>query len=157
MVIEGKEKHAVATDSNECLSDVVDLEYWAPKVTLDIIGLAALGQDFNTLQHSDDELARLYEQMMKPKPEQVALIVLNASLPQWLVKVLPWSVDRHFEGLTRDLRQICRQFVQERRQQIESGGGVEGGSIDLLARLIELNEFSDGELVDQLLTFLAAG
>lgn len=132
-------------------SGVVDIDYWAPKVTLDIIGIAGLGRDFNTLQNSDDELARLYEEIMAPSREKLILILLNACIPQSLLKALHLKIDKRLDDLTNRLRAICEHFVREKRQTNT------GESFDVLAQLIRLNEFSDGELVQQMLTFLAAG
>lgn len=51
------------------------------------------------------------------------------------------------------LRGACRQLIQERRELKAS----EKEGLDILSLLIKSNNFADDMLVDQLLTFLAAG
>ena len=55
---------------------------------------------------------------------------------------------------TGDLKYFCLQNVRDKKEKMKSKR--EGGS-DILSLLIESNNFSDEELVDQMLTFLAAG
>ncbi|KAH8807122.1 cytochrome P450 monooxygenase [Xylogone sp. PMI_703] len=133
---------------------VTDINEWSPKVTLDLIGIAGLGRDFNTIKNSDDELVKLYEEILDPTLEKRALFVAQSIGPIWLRKILLHGPDRRFSETTRRLRELCTSFVREKRELIK----VESDhSVDLLSKLIESNSFSDQELVDQLLTFLAAG
>ncbi|EXJ65769.1 uncharacterized protein A1O5_11010 [Cladophialophora psammophila CBS 110553] len=48
------------------LVGLTDIDRWAPKATLDIIGVAGLGRDFNTLENSDDPIAKLYADLFMP-------------------------------------------------------------------------------------------
>ncbi|KAL4756374.1 cytochrome P450 [Aspergillus foveolatus] len=44
-----------------------DIDRWAPKATLDIIGIAGLGRDLNTLEHSEEQIASLlYDDIFTP-------------------------------------------------------------------------------------------
>lgn len=52
------------------------------------------------------------------------------------------------------LRTICRGLVIEKREAIKTNAD---DHFDILSILIKSNDFSDDALVDQLLTFLAAG
>jgi cytochrome P450 len=70
------------------------------------------------------------------------------------VKMLPWKINEVFERCTTTLGAICARNVRERRESIKSKGD---DHFDLLSLLIKSNDFSDAELIDQLLTFLAAG
>ncbi|KIW25516.1 uncharacterized protein PV07_08682 [Cladophialophora immunda] len=42
---------------------VTDAEDWVRKATLDIIGVAGLGRDFNILEHSNDTISSLYAEL----------------------------------------------------------------------------------------------
>lgn len=148
-------KTDLVTGTSSGISGVSDLAFWAPKVTLDIIGGAAMGHDFHAINHNDDELAQLYEQLMAPSRELRLLFTLSLLGMKWLLRFLPWiDVDRWLTQQTNKLRTLCRQFVAEKKRSMKVNGE---GSADLLSKLIESNDFSDEELIDQLLTFLAAG
>jgi hypothetical protein len=72
----------------------------------------------------------------------------------WLIRFIPGNIDKKFTKGTDSLREICYQFIREKR---ESQKGSREETTDILSKLMDTNEFSDEELVDQLLTFIAAG
>jgi cytochrome P450 len=59
------------------------------------------------------------------------------------------------QAITGNLHRICNQLVREKREMIKTSSDSE--HVDILSVLIRSNNFSDQQLVDQLLTFLAAG
>ncbi|KAL9092124.1 MAG: hypothetical protein Q9165_004557 [Trypethelium subeluteriae] len=132
----------------------VEVNHWANKVTMDIIGLAGLGREFNALKNSDDKLIQNYEEILEPTSEKVLFFTLNILMGRSFVRLLPWKVNARMRITTSTLRDICRQLVRDKRELIKMRGAEQ---IDLLSILIKSNNFSDDQLVDQLLTFLAAG
>lgn len=133
---------------------ITDINFWSTKVTLDMIGVAALGRDFNTLEKSDDILVQSYEEILEPTPGMLALFALSSYKLTFLNRFIPGGVEKRFQQVTRLLREICMNFVQEKKS---NSANKHGASTDVLAKLIQTNEFADVELVDQLLTFIAAG
>lgn len=138
---------------------VSDIGFWAPKVTLDLIGIAGIGRDFHTVMDNEDELALTYEKIMAPRFEIFVLFSLTVLGARWALKFLPinvdrLNVDRWLKLQTDKLRLLCRQFVVDKKRSMKVSGEE---SADLLSKLIQSNNFSDDELVDQVLTFLAAG
>lgn len=135
-------------------SGVLDLQPWASRVTLDIIGIAGLGRKFNMLQKSEDPLLKIYEGLTDPSMEKLtfamASIIFGISLVQWL----PWRMNTIFRNLTSSLNKICTNMIQEKRRAIEMS---KDDHFDILSLLIKSDNFADNELKDQLLTFLAAG
>ncbi|KAI9688043.1 MAG: hypothetical protein M1822_001548 [Bathelium mastoideum] len=136
------------------VSGVIEINHWANKVTMDIIGLAGLGREFNALKNSDDELIKTYEEILEPSNEKVLYFTLNILLGTQIVKLLPWRQNKRMRVTTSKLREICRQLVRDKRELIKRHDAEQ---IDILSILIKSNDFSDDQLVDQLLTFLAAG
>lgn len=56
------------------------------------------------------------------------------------------------------LRRLCHEIVQEKRIALKSQkSDVQELEADILGTIMLRGEFSDDELVDQMLTFLAAG
>ncbi|KAF2499486.1 putative P450 monooxygenase [Lophium mytilinum] len=135
-------------------SGVVVINHWASKATMDIIGLAGLGRDIQALKNSDDELIKNYEEILEPTTEKGLYFVLNLLISQRLLRALPWRINEVIRITSSNLKAICRQFVQEKKQLMRT---QKEDQKDILSVLIESNDFSDDSLVDQLLTFLAAG
>ncbi|TLD18681.1 cytochrome P450 monooxygenase FUM15-like [Venturia nashicola] len=133
---------------------VVEINHWANKATMDIIGVAALGRDFNALKNSDDELIQNYEEILEPTAEKVTFFATQIVGPASLVRKLPWGVVKRFEITTSNLKRICQELVRDKKASFKATGKRD---LDILSVLIESNDFSDEQLADQMLTFLAAG
>lgn len=142
--------------SNENKSEwrVLEANSWASRATLDIIGVAALGKEFNALKNTDDELVRVYEWLFKPTKALQFWFAANLILPRYIAKCITWNIDHEVASRGNKLRQLSREFVRSKREAMK---GETTQSVDTLAHLIRTNNFSDDELVAQVLTFLAAG
>jgi cytochrome P450 len=133
---------------------VAEINHWANKVTMDIIGVAGLGREFNALKNSDDPLIQNYEELLEPTVEKLTFFAMQIVLPQALVNRLPWRLNERMRVVTGSLKSICSQLVREKRSLVKTSSEEH---IDILSVLLRSNNFSDEQLVDQLLTFLAAG
>jgi cytochrome P450 len=132
----------------------VDMCYWAPRVSLDIIGQAGLGHDFNSLKDSDDQLSKDYGTIMEPSMEKMLWFFLNSRLSYHVVQMLPWRLNTLMRQRISSVQRISNELVLDKRNAIEEKGE---DHFDVLSLLIKSNNFSDSQLKDQLLTFLAAG
>ena len=135
------------------ITGTVEINSWASKITLDIIGVAGLGRELNALKNSDDQLVKDYEEILEPSSEKLLFFIMKAYVNARFTEMLPWKLNEVFTKTTTSLRGICRQMVREKREITKTGEQ----HFDILSLLIKSNDFSDDELVDQLLTFLAAG
>lgn len=135
-------------------SKVVEIGHYSTLVTLDIIGLAGIGRDIESLRNSDDELIENYQEILEPTPEKAAYFVLHVILPPRLIAMLPWKLNDRVRITTSNLKRICTAFVKDKKAKMKHGTTDE---LDILSIMIRSNNFSDENLVDQLLTFLAAG
>lgn len=66
----------------------IDVKDWASRATLDIIGVAGLGRDFNAIKDTDDELIRTYKKIFSSGRGGQILAVLFMIAP-WLMRALP--------------------------------------------------------------------
>lgn len=139
--------------NKSAISGTTEINNWASKVTLDIIGVSGLGREINALKNSDDQLVKDYEELLQPTSEKLLFFFMKAFVNARFTEMLPWKMNEVFARLTGSLRNICRQMVRDKRESMKSGEQ----HFDILSLLIKSNDFSDEELVDQLLTFLAAG
>lgn len=53
------------------------------------------------------------------------------------------------------LRGVCSDIIREKKSHLQKSGDV--AEHDILSRIIQTGEFTDAEVADQMLTFLAAG
>lgn len=128
------------------------------RFTLDIIGPAAMGRDFRSLQNSDNRVAESFLNILEPTPEKVAFLAMNFMLPQSIAQRIPWKMNDLITSETNFLRDLCNDIVREKRQSLtESKASAQDLEADILGTMILGGDFSDNELVDQMLTFLAAG
>jgi cytochrome P450 len=132
----------------------VEINSWANKVTLDVIGIAGLGREFNVLKNSDDQLAQDYESILEPSREKFLFFIAATWISWRLVKLLPWKLNQQFAQRTSSIKSICDDLVKAKREAILKKGD---DHFDILSLLIKSDNFSDEELTDQLLTYLAAG
>ncbi|KAF2102495.1 putative P450 monooxygenase [Rhizodiscina lignyota] len=156
MAAEIREQAGSISDANdsENVSGALEVNHWANKVTMDIIGIAAMGREFNALKNDDDELIKTYEEILEPTTEKLIYFASQVAGPQTLVNRLPWKINERITATTNTLRRICMQLVQEKREAIKAAAEEH---LDILSVLIKSDNFDDIQLVDQMLTFLAAG
>lgn len=125
------------------------------RVTLDIIGAAGVGKDFNTINNDDDPLASLYATITDTnKGSIVVFFWIQILIPRWLVKCMRGTVYAQVAEAQTQLRAQARTLMQEKRQDLQDKPEQQN---DIISIILRSGEFSDDYLVDQLLTFLAAG
>jgi cytochrome P450 len=145
---------ALKADMKETGTSTIELNSWASKVTLDIIGIAGLGRKFDAVEQGHDPLAGIYEQLLEPSREKLVFSMLCLAIGRSVIKTIPWRMNKTFDHLTGQLEDICRPLIEEKRVAIAEKGD---DHFDVLSLLMKSGDFSDDALKDQLLTFLAAG
>lgn len=149
--------NAVTAALEQGTSDVLEIGHFSTQVTLDIIGLAGLGRDIDSLRNSDDELIENYEEILEPTTEKGVYFLVHLIFPPWMIAMLPWKLNKRVKIITTNLKRICTEFVAERKASMKYETTSSQDSKDILSIMIRSNNFSDENLADQLLTFLAAG
>lgn len=136
----------------------VEMSVWASRLTLDIIGPAAMGRDFRSLHNPENKVADSFLAILEPTREKMAFLTINLLLPQWFARRIPWGLNRVVDLETGFLRNLCDEIVREKKQAIASSGATAKElEADILGTMMMGGDFTDDELVDQMLTFLAAG
>ncbi|KAK5808086.1 cytochrome P450 [Linnemannia elongata] len=132
--------------------------------TLDIIGRAGFGYDFQALTIPDNELSHAYRQLFVSASPVIQL--LRLFVPFYVD--IPFKHNRIRKQSARTIDRVTTRIIQEKRAQIVEGKGlgVEGDGKDLMSILMRANEqvgtLDDGKLTDtelkaQIMTFMAAG
>lgn len=118
--------------------------------TLDIIGRAGFGYDFQALTVPDNELSHAYRQLFVSASPMIQL--LRLFVPFYVD--IPFKHNRIRKQSARTIDQVTTRIIQEKRAQIVEGKGVvvEGDGKDLMSILIRANEqvgtLDDGKLTD---------
>ncbi|KAI0840689.1 cytochrome P450 [Hypoxylon sp. FL0890] len=133
---------------------VIDVGSWASRATLDIIGLSGLGKDFGAIQNPDTELSETYRRVFKPSRQAQMLALLGVLLPDWVIGRIPVKRNHDINESARTIRNVCRDLIREKKEKLER---KELKDRDILSVALESGVFTEDNLVDQLMTFLAAG
>lgn len=150
------EKAAQSTDqeSTETKEAVLEVSAWAHRATLDIIGVAGMGQDFGAIRDPDTLLSRTYRTIFVPSRGARMLQLIGLFLPQWFVKRIPSKQNGRIEEAAATIKGVCRQLIRTKKAKLEKG---ELTDVDILSVALESGGFTEENLVDQMMTFLAAG
>ncbi|KAF2970987.1 hypothetical protein GQX73_g2546 [Xylaria multiplex] len=133
---------------------LIDMNIWASKVTLDIIGIAGLGRELNTIEDFNNPLAKAYDELTEVTLEKGLYMLLSMLFGLKTIRLLPWRMNGVFKRLRTSLVSICESMITDKREAIRQDADHHP---DILSLLIKTDNFTDTELADQLLTFLAAG
>ncbi|KAF1850192.1 cytochrome P450 [Cucurbitaria berberidis CBS 394.84] len=145
---------AAAIKNSPDASSVVEIRDWASRATLDIIGVAGMGRDFDSLTNPANELNATYRQIFAGNRYAQLVQLLLSMLPHWLAVNLPLKRNDEIGNAVSTIKKVARDLIREKRTTFEKGGDI---GTDILSVAMESGGFSDEDLVNQLMTFLAAG
>ncbi len=123
------------------------------RVSLDIIGAAGVGMDFNTVENEGSRLANLYASVSNAP---AFLLILMVWFPTWFIRQLKGTAFARTLEVQSELRQEVGNLLQKKKAR-KTHENMAYHSKDIIASIMESGDFSDDYLVSQLLTFLAAG
>lgn len=117
-----------------------------------------MGRDFRSLQNSENKVADSFLAILEPTKEKMAFLTVNFILPQWFAKRIPWRLNKVIDDEVGYLRDLCKGIVLEKRAAMTATKATATElEADILGSMMISGDFTDDELVDQMLTFLAAG
>lgn len=135
--------------SGEKPSNVIEVSDWTSRATLDIIGVAGMGQDFGSLKDPNNKLNQVYKTIFDPPPGTRYLQILGAFLPQWFLKNLPIERNRVLNEASSFIKQTCHDLIRAKRAKMEKGQQAE---IDIISVALNSGGFTDDDLVNQMMT-----
>lgn len=134
---------------------VVEIGDWSSRAALDIIGLAGMGQDFNAIGDPTNELAAAYRRVFTSRDRNKFLEFLYFLIPFWLLTILPSQRNLAIFQAANTIKRVCRQLVSKKKAKLEQK--EKRVDVDILSVALESGGFTDENLVNQMMTFLAAG
>ncbi|KAF4950241.1 hypothetical protein FGADI_8329 [Fusarium gaditjirri] len=153
-----REASAIISKSLDEGQDIIDVSSLLSKTTLDIVGLAALGYELNTLT-SSSPLAVNYEKIFEfATPMQILISFINQFFP--IRPFLPFKVNRNYVNANGEVRRILREHIGKRKDEYRRGEiRGEKASRDLLTLMIEESGdvWPEDEMLGYLLNFMSAG
>ncbi|CAD0100952.1 unnamed protein product [Aureobasidium mustum] len=135
-------------------ANVVEVSDWSSRATLDIIGVAGMGRDFESLKNPDNELNKTYKNIFHPPKSARYLQVAGMFLPRWFLRNLPLKRNDEISEGSALIKQTCRDLIAAKKIRMEKGAADE---TDILSVALRSGSFDDENLVSQMMTFLAAG
>ena len=133
---------------------IISFAEWIHRATLDIIGVAGMNKSFNAIEDPNTELATTYRKIFEPSRQATALGVLSLIFPRYLVRMIPVRRNGEITEASNSIRRVCREMVLEKERQIAASKSEEK---DILSVAMRSGTFPVENLVDQMMTFLAAG
>ncbi|KAH7381206.1 cytochrome P450 [Phaeosphaeria sp. MPI-PUGE-AT-0046c] len=143
-----------AIKSDQTGSSVIEIREWSSRATLDIIGLAGVGQDFDSLSNPQNELNETYKSIFAGNRGSQIILILLGMLPHWLAVALPLKRNDEIGKAIKTIKGVARDSIAKKRELMLKG---ELKQLDILSVAMESGGFTDEDLVNQLMTFLAAG
>ncbi|KAF2203675.1 cytochrome P450 [Delitschia confertaspora ATCC 74209] len=137
---------------------------------IDVMGVAALGVELNSLATSGSTFTHIYETMFNQPPIGQAIFFLNMFIP--IRRFLPWvKANTDYLHATTEVRRLLMQTIRERKAEVfgkgkgEKGEGArkeftEEGSRDFLTFMLyekTVEGWSDEEIHGHLMNFMSAG
>ena len=149
---EDLQKKADPTDN------VLRMGAYASRTALDIVGVAGMDHDFQSLRDPNNKLVRTYQNLMSEPPLYMKIIFLLTLLlgDPAFVHDLPLERNRSIERSSETIRDVARQMIRQKRAKWESGSST-SEDIDIVSVALRSGNFTEEELVDQMMTFLGAG
>ncbi|EPS32247.1 hypothetical protein PDE_07207 [Penicillium oxalicum 114-2] len=148
-----RENISLSRDDSTHVFDVGD---WLARATLDILGAAGLGEEFDTLHHPDNEICSAYRNVFELKPPQGTLAMGVFLMREALVKMLGLSRKDSISLATKTLTDVARRLIARKRSKMQAHDSKEPGR-DIISVALSSDSFTDPMLENHLLTFLAAG
>ncbi|KAL4886962.1 cytochrome P450 [Aspergillus karnatakaensis] len=139
--------------------NIVEIRPWASKATLDIIGLAGMDRDFGSLADPKNELAAQYHRVLQDPPLWLKLLFAASVVMGGakLLQALPIQRNEDISEGSNYVRQVAQQLISDRRETIKHNPDESETGKDILSVALNSGMFTDEELIDQMMTFLAAG
>ncbi|KAH8126584.1 hypothetical protein FP744_10009354 [Trichoderma asperellum] len=137
---------------------VVQISDWAGRVTLDMIGLAAIGRDFNAVHDPATEFHQQYDKLRMRPSTWTRILILISMLTIGFKGFfrLPTKWNRESMAAANYIRAYARQIVEDKKETSQ-GGEDDAQEKDIASLAMASGAFSEENMVDQMITMLVAG
>ncbi|KAK4209138.1 pisatin demethylase cytochrome P450 monooxygenase [Rhypophila decipiens] len=149
-LVHGMEAEIVSTSSS-----TVDMADWASRASLDIVGSAGMGHEFNSLSDPTiEDTMKMYGSMIKQSRGAKLLTAMQLIFPAFITDYLPFQRNMGVLAASKAARATSRKLIDAKRAQMAQDEKL---SPDVITTALQSGHFTDEGLVDTMMTFLAAG
>lgn len=127
---------------------------WASRAALDIIGRGGMGQDFRSLADPNTELNKTYRKVFSPSRQAQILGLLQFFIPVWILENLPIKRNEDIMAASKIARDTSRQLIDQKKRRLADKEKIDR---DIISIALESGQFGEEKLIDNMMTFLAAG
>lgn len=138
--------------------NVVQISNWASRATLDIIGVAGMDYDFDSLHHPDNSLNTQYRRLLNEPTLFMKIIFLLGIMTNSvrLMQSLPFQQNKEIAEASKVIRSTALRVIRTKKEKLENDPSSTG--VDIISVTLKHSDvFTDQNLVDQVMTFLGAG
>lgn len=137
--------------------NVLQVRTYASRATLDIIGLAGMGHDFDSLEKPDNKLYQSYRAIFTQQDTLSRILFMIGIFlgDMTLIHKIPTERNHAIVNGKAIVSDVARQMLREKKAKLEDPSADVG--VDILSVALRSGNFEEENLVDQLMTFLAAG
>ena len=135
----------------------ITVRNWASRATLDIIGVAGMDHDFDSLRDPANQLNKSYQQIFEsPGPGTKTLFVIGMLMGNvTLLHALPTERNKRINAGGQVIRDVARQMIRLKKEKMKTSTAQTG--VDIISVAMHSGVMDEENLVDQLMTFLGAG
>lgn len=138
--------------------NVVQISNWASRATLDIIGVAGMDYDFDSLHHPDNSLNTQYRRLLNEPTLFMKIVFLLGIMTNnvRLMQSLPFKQNKEIAEASKVIRSTALRVIRTKKEKLENDPSSTG--VDIISVTLKHSDvFTDQNLVDQVMTFLGAG
>lgn len=132
-------------ESEQSLGDapVVEISGWASRATLDIIGDAGMGQDFNAIEDPYTPLNVTYRKVFQISSAQQRILgLMSFFLPQWFVRSLPLTHNSNIAQASAGIKKVSHELIHRKQEKLDLVKREEEGQEKSAARISATRTFS---------------
>ena len=118
-----------------------------------------MGVEFDAITDPDTKLNAIYRNVFSPDRgrQQQRMAMLGLFLPQWFLRALPVAHNNTILESSNMIKEVCRELIRKKKERLVQKEEKIDTETDILSVALESGGFTDEDLVNQLMTFLAAG
>ncbi|KAJ5737261.1 uncharacterized protein N7483_002386 [Penicillium malachiteum] len=141
-------------DGKQSMPATLNLNKLTKLITLDVIGIVALGIDFNSILGQNMEIIDIFQCLFSAHDLKKSHFMWHNSAPSWLISMFPSKVDRQMEDAHAKLKTRLKSLITEKATSFKS---TDISKQDILTQIACSKDFTPEEIVPQVVITLAAG
>lgn len=137
--------------------NTITVRDWASRATLDIIGVAGMDHDFDSLRDPSNKLSQSYQQIFQsPGTGTKILFIIGALMGDIsLLQKMPTKRNKRIDEGGKVIRDVARQMIRLKKEKMKDSSAQT--DVDIISVAMQSGVRDEEHLVDQLMTFLGAG